>query len=578
MNQQLPTFQPRDSRTIEIAVISMILIALVLKSVLVFKLNINQDEFHFLSDVHTYLRGELFTPFQTFHVHLFSWLSLISNNEVTQILAARTFLYLFLIGACCFTYLIGRQFLNVTGSLFSVLCYLSFSFVIGNSASFRFDSISVFFLLLSTWLIISKPFSMLSNIISGAAIGLSLVITVKTSIYLVMIGVIFFIFLVFSANRKLQFYRTASFSIALLAAYFLLYRFHVSMLPVKTVNSPEQFFKTAFSTFIILDQLIPAWGIIRISFQHNFIIWGLLFTGVFCTFTKQKKSKQPLSKDSFLPYAFLIPLLSLLVYRNGLPYFYTLILSPAIIFCGVCIHQLVEKYMYTGEIVCVASTGILSIFIFLNFAFFYMALLSGSSIAIQRDFITIVHKIFPKSVTYIDGCSMVPSFSKVGLFMSSAGMESYLKRNKPIMKELIIRSKPKFLIANVPSLDLSLSRNEALSLKKYSLLERDWGVLKTNFIHHWSILYVAGKQFDFNSSQNQNFEIIIDGKYTYEGEKEILIDGKVYNPGETLVLSRGDHTIAAEEKKTLAVLRFGENLFKPKGNNTNGKYFLGGFI
>ena len=131
----------------EFGLLIAILITLLLKLRLIFLLNIDVDEFTFLSMVHRYFRDVPLSQFYTFHVHFFSWLPLIPENEMTQIFAARVVMYVLGLGSCIFLYLIGRLFFNRSGALFSVLCYLSVSNVIVHGASFRLDPMCVFLFL-----------------------------------------------------------------------------------------------------------------------------------------------------------------------------------------------------------------------------------------------------------------------------------------------------------------------------------------------------------------------------------------------------------------------------------------------
>lgn len=112
---------------LETGLLVLIALAFALKLHLVFAMNVNWDEFYFLALMHDYLRGALTNPLQTIHVHLFTWLPWISENEVEQVIAARI-LFLGLAGLSCgLTYLIGRRFLSHPAALFAVLCYLAFS-------------------------------------------------------------------------------------------------------------------------------------------------------------------------------------------------------------------------------------------------------------------------------------------------------------------------------------------------------------------------------------------------------------------------------------------------------------------
>jgi len=147
------------------------------------------------------------------------------------------------------------------------------------------------------------------------------------------------------------------------------------------------------------------------------------------------------------------------------------------------------------------------------------------------------------------------------------------------MYNILTRRKPLFLLADVPHLDLSLPREEAFSATNYSLLEEELDVLKLNFIHHWGILYVPGKQFEFESKvKPQNFEILIPGTYTLEGEGAVSINGILYEPGDTIKLKKGSHTITTQYNSRKAALRWGEDLYKPANKPSSHPIFAGLFL
>jgi len=120
--------------------------ALLLKFHLLFQISINQDEFHYLSMIYKHMHGNLTQTLQSFHVHFFSWLTILGPNEVIQVIGARIVMYLFFLGTCIYIFLIGRYYLDATNGLFSVLCYISFVFTVVNGAGFRHDTIATFFL------------------------------------------------------------------------------------------------------------------------------------------------------------------------------------------------------------------------------------------------------------------------------------------------------------------------------------------------------------------------------------------------------------------------------------------------
>ncbi len=547
----------------ELGLLVFITIALVLKFYLIFLLKIGWDEFFYLSKVYTYIRGTLTGQFQTFYVHFFTWLSYISDNEVTQVIAARLVLYSLFLGACIYTYLIGRQFLNRSGALFGVFCYVSLSNIVVHGTSFRADSICSFLFLLSVYHILTSPRSKVLISFAGFAMALSLMVSIKVAFHLLTIGVIFLCLFVLAENKRDVIKQMLFFALAFLGGFFLLYSFHSSTLLIPQVTGAKQFVSRAGSKVIILNDLFPQLPYLALSLKKNIFIWSFLILGIIIVTSDLIRSKGKRINRNLILYTFLIPLITLIFYRNAFPYFYVFIIAPAIIFCGVIVHKMTEDYRRTGSAFLIVLVAIYSFSVCINFLFHYLNNSSDRTIA-QRELLQVVHKIFPEPVPYIDGCSAISSFPKVGLFMSTWGMEGYLQANRPIMHKILTQRQPVFLFANIPSLDPLLPRENAFTAINYALLEKDWKVLNSNFIHHWGILYVAGKQFKFDSDAgSQNFEILIPGTYTLEGEEAVFINGVVYEPGSTVNLKKGSHTITVQCTPTRAKLRWGEHLYRP---------------
>lgn len=571
-------FDPKEIKLIEFGLILFIAIALCLKFRLIFQISVNQDEFAYLSRVYSYSRGTLAGQFQTFHVHFFKWISYFSKNEVTQIFVVRSVMYLFFLGACLLTYLIGRKFINRSGALFAVLCFLSFSYVVLNGSSFRSDTISAFLSLFSIYIIIARTQSRLSMIIAGLAVALSLMVTIKAIFHLLTIGVILLFIIVVAKNRRDISKQIVSFVIALVGGFFLFYQFHISTLIPTSLRDPSQYLGHTSSKVIILDKLFPKWRFLELSIYQNSVIWILLIIGIIFVIWAAIHQKRNRSTHKTILLGFLVPLLSLIFYRNAFPYYYVFILTPAIIFSGVVVHKIMEAFRKTGSIFPPFIVASLTFIVFFHFIFYYTIFFPNRNF-VQRDLLEAVHEIFPEPVPYIDGCSMVASFPKAGFFMSSWVMENYLRTNKPIMKNILSQHQPLFLLANVPHLKLSFPRKEAVSATGYSLLEEDWNVLKSNFLHHWGPIYVVGKQFEFSSvTDSQCFETVIPGKYTLEGKLGVSVDGILYRPGNIINLNKGEHTITALYNPGKAALRLGEHLYKPEVKPPSNPIFIGSFL
>jgi hypothetical protein len=261
----------------------------------------------------------------------------------------------------------------------------------------------------------------------------------------------------------------------------------------------------------------------------------------------------------------LIPLSSLAVYRNACPYFFVFLMPAATVFCGYAFERLVSTLKSDKGTMMPLLSAFLGLIVFAEVAA-HLPRYFGSEAKLtllQRDVLKTIHRMFPEPAAYVDKCSMVSSYPKVGFFMSAAGMRNYLRRNEPIMERLLAEKKPIFLLANFFMLDLS-SDEAPRSTGGEALLEADWTALKSYFIHHWGQVWVAGKQLDLGpAAEPQHFEIIAPGPYTVESPADISIDGTSYRNGEVVRLDEGSHTAGAGGATTTIRLRWGDHLYRP---------------
>ena len=172
---------------------------------------------------------------------------------------------------------------------------------------------------------------------------------------------------------------------------------------------------------------------------------------------------------------------------------------------------------------------------------------------------------------------MVASFPKVGFFMSTWGMESYLTAGRPIMRELLARHRPLFVLANIDSLRLDApSAQAAAGTKRYRLFPADHAVLRENFVHHWGAIWVAGKHLTASVlGRVYQFEILIPGSYTVESAVPVVIDGVERRPGAKVRLDTGRHTLVSRTAPAAIVLRWGTDLYRPTVAPISNRLFLG---
>ena len=547
---------------------------------MLFLLNIDVDEFTFLSLVHRYIQGSLGSPFYTFHVHLFSWLPMVSRNEIDQIMAARLVMFSFFIGSSMFTYLIARYFLNTIGALFSVLCYVSISNIFIHATSFRFDPICSLLFLMAVYLFIKKPGCNIGISLSGFCMALSMMISLKSFFYMVTFFVLFICLIYISKDRRETVNNVILFYVSFLASSLFLFIFHsYALLDMKSKDilfSTVETIKHHVGLNIFFNGYIQNWQYILIFTIENIVVVSLLISGLILIIYKYAIDKNIKNKN-ILILSFLVNYAPLIYYRYNHPYFYVFILSPAVILCGIIVNNL-EKINHGTMLKKIPMLiSFLSLIVFLNFMYHYKNNSFDQNIS-NKEIVDSVHKMFPMPVPYIDRCSMISSFPSVGLQMTSHDMERYSKGNNPIMRDIIVQQKPVFIVANIVYLDLNLDYNRKAKdiFLNYPLLEKDFQVLNQNYIHHWGKLYVSGKHFVFNSEKKEEeFEILIPGIYTIESKENILINGVNYKNGDLIRLENAIYSITAKKIPSEVSIRWGDHLYKPDYDPSLQSVFFG---
>ena len=188
----------------------------------------------------------------------------------------------------------------------------------------------------------------------------------------------------------------------------------------------------------------------------------------------------------------------------------------------------------------------------------------------KRQLIATVHRMFPEPVPYIDRCSMISSFPKVGFFMSTWGMDVYRHDQRPVLAEAVREHQPPLLIANTPSLNLFLPERQAERFR-YGLLAEDRRVLQESYIHHWGEIFVAGRHLEVAGGETE-LTITIPGTYTLESAMGARIGGRALRPGESIELAAGSHVVETEAAGILT-LRWGEDLYRPEAPPANEPIF-----
>jgi hypothetical protein len=539
------------------ATAAVLLMLFVLKGHLLFLHNVNWDEFLFLAKVHAALRGDLTSALQTVYVHAFTWLPSVSTNEVEQVIAARSVMLALQAATCGLIYLVARTlFASAAAALAGALVYVSFAYTLDHGTAFRADPIAAVLLMLALWMIVRERGGRGSLIFAGALAALAGMVTIKAVFYVPTLVIATFC-LRGEKNLRAHVAEVAVFAAAAGAAFLVFYVMHRNAIALGHGYSASGMVARSADKVIRLDQLFPARRYLEYTLKRDAVSWLLVVGGVAAASTLAMARSSRRRGIGLL--ALGMPLLSVVFYRNAFPYYYVFMLAgPAVLASGLIAWVEARSLdaprgrfrVAYGLVLVVLSASVLER---------YTRSAIDGTLA-QRQLVETVHRIFPEPVPYIDRVPIISSFPKAGFFMSTWGVENYLQAENPIMRDLLLRQRPVFLIANVFSLAAARPGGRGMP----AVIAEDVAVLRSHYVPHWGPVWVAGKKIELQTAAVAvPFEVLVPGAYTLEGEIAVNIDGVIREPGEAVVLAAGFHSARAERAPASIVLRWGVGLYRP---------------
>ena len=529
--------------------ISCVLAALFIAQIaMVMKFEINWDEFFMLDWLYQFRRGELLQPLQTIYLHLLGWVPHVGENEVTQIVAVRIAMLGCTVGTCLFIFGIVRRFFSSFAALVAVISFMTFSFVFRHGMSFRADAIVVCTLMAALFFATDPRQSAMKILTTGFLIGLAGMITIKAIFYAPIFAVILLARWADNQWSRRAFLQSISLPIIAVCSFFLLYALNAALLGDS--GAGVNYVAENAGPSVLTGRFFPEWQTFTRAASLN-PFYVLLFIVGASFLAKDLASGDARSKwMSFALISFSAPLTTLFFYTHTHPYFYTFMLAPASIFIASAIDRPYLKNEPLRENIVIGVLAFLLV----------SATIQGMKQTLdhQHKTVDVIHKLFPQPVDYIDRTSMISSHHKHGIFMSGWKMREYYKANQAVFPSILEKSSPKFVLANIDTLDLD--RPDKQRSGKV-LLSEDFQVLRDNYIHHWGAIYVPGKILNVDQPLS-TFEIIIAGSYTLESDHAVTINGNSYASGDTITLPRSTHEISSTKAQT-AVLRWGKDLYKP---------------
>jgi hypothetical protein len=525
-----------------IALVALALVVL-LQVELVFSKSINWDEYFHFSLIHQHEQQEQVQWLQTPFVWLFGWVPGLPGDVIGHIQLIRLMILPFELLTAMVIFDSARRLAGREAAFVTTLAYLTGGYIFLQSFALRADMIAAGLLMAALWIFLWRPLRALELAAIGLLVGLALIATIKSALYApAFLGVVIMrrqeLFAWNAATKRLMLGATVAAGAVVLAGFATGYAWDVIKL---AQNSASRMFSAGF---------FPQWK--YLSAQLVFGPFLTLMLGAALPILILGRKRQP---HALVLILFLLPLLSIAVYRNAYPYFFGFIFAPAMIALAPAAREMIRPL----------GSGVLAVALFLNAAYLWQNEDRGV-IERQREVQAGIHQIFPQPVHQIDDVAFVSDFPRaVPKFASGWALEGYRKAGQPEYEQAI-RAEP------VP---LLLRQGYALEqlvpdpTDERALLARDTQVLADNYVQHWGFVYVPGKRIAADAPRE--IEILAPGPYTVEGAA-VEIDGTRLEPGQVIELARGMHAIVPPQTGE-TVLRYGDHLPVPAQPFPEGRLF-----
>jgi hypothetical protein len=494
--------------------------SLALKAFLVWRININWDEFNFLSAIHASVRGERTALLQGAYIHLFEWLVRLAGNEVDQVVAGRICMLVLFALSVVLLWRVAALLVGPDTAIFAPACYLSMSPVWRHGASFRYDSLLLPLTLLAILLVVPRVGRERHWLAAGTCLGVAICITIKA----VLLLPVLLLLLALDANglgrspdRKLATDVALFGTAAVCTATALLWLHGLGIADHVAVK--DQALSAAHKT-LINEPYFPRMKEFRKTLHEDRFAWFLILAGTWSGLAQRRFMPAAACALALAPVAF---------YRNAWPYYYVVMLAPACVLASVTAETVLTglRDFGAGRLAPVLALLLAGVLGWNSLGIAWSLRRDGQ--AVQRSVVDAVHRIFPEPVPYIDHSGMISSFRKVNFFMSSWGVDNYLAAKREFAAPLLATYRPPLMLANRQILRPG-------SVAFWDLLPTDQKTLAAAYIQYWGPIWVAGARFELNAGVPVAITVPFPGRYRLETTAPVLVNGRPAMHGEEIVL------------------------------------------
>lgn len=529
--------------------IAAIAVVALLQIELIFNRPVNWDEFFHLSEAHAFYQGRLTEALQVFYARAFFWLPMLPLDAVDQIRIARVFMFACEMFTVSAIYAIARRFVLPAPAALAALAYIACGYVFQHGFSYRADPMAANLLMGALWILTASRLN--TQAILGAAFltGLAVLTTIKVVFYAPAFLGIAILRWSEATDRPALSFRMLLFACAAVVFASLFVGLTMLSLPPEGTGSATKTVATS-GTMMFDEGLFPRWAYIAGALATGPLTALLILTSPI----ELRRDRVTRSRTIALA-LLMLPLASLVIYRNSFPYFYAFILPPALVGAAIAARAVLERIPAPAiALAFVANAAIVS------FA------TPREVLPRQKQVLAAVHEIFPEPVPYFDFPGMIVDFPKANFFMTTWGYRKYRLGQETRFVDVMSRETVPLLVINQAPLD----RNQTGEEPTPHFHPDDAQALREGFIPHWGPLWVAGRRFPAMTRQKA-FTVYAPGVYTLENGSA-LIDGVNYKPGQTLELTRGLHRFERNSEGEI-LLRWGDHLRRPSYPFDRGPLF-----
>ena len=513
----------------------------------IFRRGINWDEFNHYHHLWEHARGDLPHVLNTLHSRVFAWVRDLPGNAVDHIIVIRLFMFAFEIAIVVGMVGIAQRFTSRSIGLLCALAYITFPFVFGHGASFRFDPPSTGLMMLAMWALVARPMDIKTIAIAGALIGVAMMVTIKIVLLLPAFAGI--LWLRWSEERfaprfVAQVAATGAVALGVAGVIYVLLSMGAATQEAVNVSTNRA---SGVGSIMFAFEPKPYWITAGVAAIKAPLVTALIALFGYCLYQSERPRAEKIALGGLF-----FTLTTLIYYHNTAPYFYVFLMPWVLIACAEPMRWVAQRF---------SPVLIAAVFTFSGVMTFVGE--SETPIHKQRTLIDTAYATFPEGTVYFDFMGMLAKFPQANDFMTPLMIRRMHESGSSIYTEAMAERPVPLLIRNDwywDQLFLDPDSAPVLTTGMKIFTDADAAALRDTYIDFWGPFMVAGEVIPAGESVH-TFTVRVPGPYTVIGAG-IALGDRTMADGDVIELERGEYQITAP-RGSAVTLRWGDGLTVP---------------